>query len=194
MAEEQNNEQQQDKTYTQADIDALTTAKNKERDAANAANAEVRELKKQILELQSKTYGDEDKIKASPLYRNLENELKKQSEEILTITASLKLAQEKIDDGELAKELSKNETLLPTAVEDVITQLKTHGFSKTEKGWLSKDGESVNDFIKTLQSSKPHYFKRTVGSRQQLYTNEKLQNMSRSDKDPHKMLTDIFSN
>ena len=49
------------------------------------------------------------------------------------------------------------------------------GFTKTEKGWLSKDGKNVSDYLNELrgQQNAKHFFKRSIGSTQ-IFTDEVL--------------------
>lgn len=56
MAEDQNQNENSEKIYTQADIDALKAAKDKERDEANALRSKIKELEKQNISLQQKNY------------------------------------------------------------------------------------------------------------------------------------------
>lgn len=189
MAED--NEENKEKTFTQADIDALMNAKNHERDERKAAEAKIKELETEILNIKSKTYGDEDKIKNSPLFKNMEIEFNKLQNSYNQASSELTSLKTKLDEVDLGKELSKNDKILPSAIDDILLQMREAGFQKTEKGWLGKNGENVNDFVTNLQNTKPHYFKRSIGS-SQYFTKEKLKEMG-DRKDPRQMLTEIFS-
>lgn len=175
MSEELNDKtqsEQTDNTDATQSIENLKQAKQHEKEARQAAEAKVRELERTVLDLQSKAYGDEDKVKNSPLYKNMELTLQKQQEEVNKLKESLNLAQGKLDDVDLAKEISRDETVLPSAIDDIITQMKMHGFKKTEKGWLDGNGKGIADFIGELHTSKEHYFKRTIGSKSSPYIKE----------------------
>lgn len=191
MAEENQN-QNNEKTYTQADIDALTTAKNHERDAANAANAKVKELEKQILDLQSKTYGDEEKIKNAPLFKAMENENLKLQNEFNKLNDKIKTMTTQIENSELAGLIGKDVAILPTAIDDAVSHARAAGFTKTEKGWISQDGKTLDDFLTNLKTEKPHYWKRTSGPKA-FFTQEKLQEMkNQHHSSPREMLTELF--
>lgn len=191
MSEEINTQKEPEKTYTQADIDALSTAKQHEKESRQAAEAKVKVLEQEVLSLKSTVYGDEDKIKNSPLYKSLELDLQKKDADLAKLTESLNAAQSKLDDADLAKEISKDASVLPSAVDDILTQMKISGFKKTERGWLSPEGKNTSDFIKDLHTSKSHYFKRTVGAeRAPIYNKERIEKEKPSAR---QMLTEIFS-
>ena len=191
MAEEKQYENPE-KTYTQADIDALKQAKDHERDAANAANAKIKELEKQILDLQSKNYGDEEKIKNAPLYKAMELENAKLTEDYSKLNNKIKEMTSKIEDSELATLIGKNEFILPSAIDDAVTQARAAGFQKTEKGWISSEGKSLVDFLNDLKTLKPHYWKRTVGNKQPYFSGEKLQETKKQHMPVREMLTELY--
>lgn len=190
MAEENQN-QNTEKTYTQADMDAMKQAKDHERDAANAANAKVKELEKQILELQSKNYGDEDKIKNAPLYKAMELENAKLTESYSKLNDKIIKMTAQIENTELASLIGKNEFILPTAIDDAVSQARVAGFQKTEKGWISSEGKSLNDFLDELKTAKPHYWKRTIGNKP-YFSGEKLKETKEQHVSPREMLTELF--
>ena len=148
-----------EKTYTEADIQALLNAKNYEKQSRQAAEAKVKELEASMLKLQSEKYGDEEKIVGSPLYKKLlkdyedSNSRLKQAEETLGA-----LQQEKLY-AELKQELKSDKTLLEDAADDALLQAKLKGFTKVDGKWLSRDGETVANFMQGLKATKAHYFK-----------------------------------
>ena len=193
MAEDQNQNQNQttEKTYTQADMDAMKQAKDHERDAANAANAKVKELEKKILELESKHYGDEDKVKNAPLFKAMELENAKLTEDNAKLNDKMMKMTTQIENTELADLIGKNPFILSTAIEDAVSHARAAGFQKTEKGWISSEGKSLNDFLENLKTEKPHYWKRTTGNKP-YFSGEKLKETKDNHTSPREMLTELY--
>jgi hypothetical protein len=153
-----------EKTYTEADIQALLNAKNYEKQGRQAAEAKVKELEASMLKLQSEKYGDEDKIVGSPLYKKLLKDFEDSSAKLKQTEEALgSLQQEKLY-AELKQELKNDKTLLEDAAEDALLQAKLKGFTKVDGKWLSKDGETVANFMAGLKQTKAHYFKNATGA------------------------------
>jgi len=153
-----------EKTYTEADIQALLNAKNYEKQGRQAAEAKVKELEASMLKLQSEKYGDEEKIVGSPLYKKLLKDFEDSSAKLKQTEEALgSLQQEKLY-AELKQELKNDKTLLEDAAEDALLQAKLKGFTKVDGKWLSKDGETVANFMAGLKQTKAHYFKNATGA------------------------------
>ena len=78
-------EENEKTTYTKEEFDEALAGALKAKDHVkeelatlkSSSEAEKAALRQQILDLQNKAYGDEDKIRNSPLYKNMEGEFEK---------------------------------------------------------------------------------------------------------------------
>lgn len=153
-----------EKTYTEADVQALLNAKNYEKQSRQQAEAKVKELEASMLKLQSEKYGDEEKILGSPLYKKLLHDFEESSQKLKQAEQSLgELQQEKLY-AELKQELKNDKALLDEAADDALLQAKLRGFAKVDGKWLSKDGETISNFLAELKTTKAHYFRNASGA------------------------------
>ena len=177
-------EENEKTTYTKEEFDEALAGALKAKDHVkeelaslkSSSEAEKAALRQQILDLQNKAYGDEDKIRNSPLYKNMEGEFEKIKASYAEASSKIATMQASLDENALAQELKQNQTLDPDTISDLILRMKvSDGFTKTEKGWLSKDGKNVSDYLNELrgQQNAKHFFKRSIGSTQ-IFTDEVL--------------------
>lgn len=101
----------------------------------------------------------------NPVYKNLENKFNTLTEQYNNLNNELEKRNQAIIDGELKDIIRANKEIQPTAVDDIFYRIKVAGFSKTEKGFLSKDGKTVDAFIDDMKSTAKHLFKYTPSSK-----------------------------
>ena len=163
---------------TQGDIDRILQSKRH-------VDAELTSLKtkykdvdidqyKSLLESQLEANKD---VLSNPVYKNLEGKFNTLTQQYNSLTAEIAKRDQILVDNELKEVIRGNKDIQQSAVDDIFYRLKSAGFEKTEKGFLDKEGKTVDSYIDSLKSSAKHLFKQTSSSRfNQQNINEALRN------------------
>ena len=117
-------------------------------------------------------------VLSNPVYKNLESRYNTLTEQYNNLNNELEKWNQAIIDGELKDIIRANKEIQPTAGDDIFYRIKVAGFSKTEKGFLSKDGKTVDAFIDDMKSTAKHLFKYTPSSK---FNQENLTNGLRNN-------------
>lgn len=109
----------------------------------------------------------------NPVYKNLETKFNTLTSEYNTLKNEVAQREAQLIDNELKDVIRQNTSIVSTAADDIFYRAKMAGFEKTEKGFLSKDGKTVDAFIEDLKTSAKHLFKYTPTSK---FNQENLNN------------------
>ena len=150
------------KFKSQADIDRILQAKQH-------VDAELKTLKTKYKDVDLDQYNsllsnqlEQNKdVLSNPVYKNLENKFNTLSNEYNTLKADLEKRNQEIIDQELKDQIRSNKDINQSAIDDIFYRVKAAGFSKTEKGFLNKEGKTVDAFLDEIKTTAKHLFKYT---------------------------------
>ena len=109
----------------------------------------------------------------NPVYKNLENKFNVLTSEYNTLKGEIAQRNAQLIDNEIKEVIRQNSSIQSTAVDDIFYRAKIAGFEKTEKGFLNKEGKTIDAFIEDLKSTAKHLFKYTPSSK---FNQENLNN------------------
>lgn len=162
------------KIKSQADIDRILQSKRHVDEELTSLKNKYKNVDvDQYNSLLSNQLEQNKDVLNNPVYKNLENKFNTLTEQYNNLNNELEKRNQAIIDGELKDIIRANKEIQPTAVDDIFYRIKVAGFSKTEKGFLSKDGKTVDAFIDDMKSTAKHLFKYTPSSK---FNQENLNN------------------
>lgn len=109
----------------------------------------------------------------NPVYKNLENKFNTLTSEYNTLKGEIAQRNAQLIDNEIKEVIRQNQSIQTSAVDDIFYRAKLAGFEKTEKGFLNKEGKTIDSFIEELKTSAKHLFKYTPTSK---FNQENLNN------------------
>lgn len=136
------------KTFSIEEVQALLNAKNHEKEARKTAEAEVKNLKEEIAKLKGQDSVSKFKEDEFNSLKNQLAELQKEKDELI----------QKNSDNDLKDQLRLFKGVIPEALDDILEKAKKSGFKKTEVGYLDSNGKTLDDFFERLKTSHAYYF------------------------------------
>lgn len=136
------------KTFSLEEVQALLNAKNHEKEARKSAEAEVKNLKEEIAKLKGEDSVSKFKEDEFNSLKNQLAELQKEKDELI----------QKNSDNDLKDQLRLFKGVIPEALDDILEKAKKSGFKKTEVGYLDSNGKTLDDFFERLKNSHAYYF------------------------------------
>lgn len=124
----------------------------------------------------------------NPVYKNLETQYNNLQTQLQSLQNEMKKRDEDIFKAELKDKIRSFKGVEVSAVDDILYRMTNAGFTKTEKGILSKEGQNVESYLENLKNDAPHLFKRTIGIRDQQRV-ERLQSATKNNS-----LLDVLKN
>lgn len=147
---------------TQADVDRVLNAKRHVDEQLTNLKSKYKGVDlQQYQNLLSNQLEQNKDVLANPVYKNLQNRFNSLTDEYNSLKSQIAKRDEALIDSELKDIIRNNKEIQQTAVDDIFYRLKNAGFAKTEKGFLNKEGKTVDAFMDDLKSSAKHLFKQT---------------------------------
>lgn len=147
---------------TQADVDRVLNAKRHVDEQLTNLKSKYKGVDlQQYQNLLSNQLEQNKDVLANPVYKNLQNRFNSLTDEYNSLKSQIAKRDEALIDSELKDIIRNNKEIQQTAVDDIFYRLKNAGFAKTEKGFLNKEGKTVEAFMDDLKSSAKHLFKQT---------------------------------
>lgn len=152
------------KIKTTTDVENVLNSKNH-------VKQELNELKQKYANIDVEKYNsllaneleqNKDVIQ-NPVYKNLEGKYSELQNQFSTLQKEIERRDQELADSQLKDEIRKFKSVEVTATDDILYRLKSIGVSKTERGFLDKNGRTVDSILSEMQTQAPHLFKRTVG-------------------------------
>lgn len=141
-------ENEEKKTFTLEEVQALLNAKNHEKEARKNLSAENKTLKEEIARLKGNDSVEKFKEDEFNQLKAQLDALQKEKNELI----------QKNSENELKDALRTFKGVLPEALDDVLEKALKAGFTKTEVGYLDSNGKTLENFFEGLKSSHSYYF------------------------------------
>jgi hypothetical protein len=141
-------ENEEKKTFTLEEVQALLNAKNHEKEARKNLSAENKTLKEEIARLKGNDSVEKFKEDEFNQLKAQLDALQKEKDELI----------QKNSENELKDALRTFKGILPEAIDDVLEKALKAGFKKTEVGYLDTNGKTLENFFEGLKTSHSYYF------------------------------------
>lgn len=180
----------QDENGAKFDVSKLKSEQDVERvlNAKRNADNELSQYKAKYKDVDLNTYRslmqaqlEQNKdVIDSPIYKNLETRYETLNSQFESLKNDLAKRDQEIQDNELRELIRANKEIQQSAVDDIFYRAKMSGFTKTEKGFLNKEGQSIAAYIEELKPNAKHLFKQTTS----VHFNQENISKSLKDNDP----------